>query len=83
MKEEEEFNPDNDDSELEELVNHISNSLNNFLEFMQKKEKNSLDYMEKEGFIEKTDIPGVFKYTPEGLVIMQEQYKKFKKNGKY
>lgn len=78
---EENFNPDDEDLELDELVKHIQKSLSHFLEFMQKQEKNDIDYMEKEGFIEKTDIPGMYQYTPEGFALIHEQYKKHKKNG--
>lgn len=43
---------------------------------MEKKAKQRLNYLELEGFVEKTNIPGVYEYTPEGLVAIREQYKK-------
>ena len=45
---------------------------------MEKKAEKAMRYLELEGFVEKTDIPGAYKYTPEGLVLAREQYKKMK-----
>ena len=73
------FNPE--DEELDALKEETEKAILKFFQHMEEKHKKMIDYMEKEGFIEKTEIPGVFKYTPEGLVLMQEQYRKFKKNG--
>jgi hypothetical protein len=56
-------------------------AIQQFFAHMERKHKKMIDYMEQEGFIERTEEPGVFKYTPEGLVVIQEQYKKFKNNG--
>lgn len=43
--------------------------------------KKSIDYMVAEGFLDRTEDPGVFKYTPEGLFLAQQQYKQMKKDG--
>jgi hypothetical protein len=48
---------------------------------MDKKAKNHIRYLIMEGFIEKTETPGVFKYTPEGLVLVQMQYKRLQDEG--
>jgi hypothetical protein len=48
---------------------------------MEKKAKKSMRYLELEGFVEKTDTPGVYKYTPEGLFLAQQQYKKMQDDG--
>lgn len=59
--------------ESEELV---KKRIQDMLREMEKKAKQRLNYLELEGFVEKTNIPGVYEYTPEGLVAIREQYKK-------
>jgi hypothetical protein len=44
--------------------------------------KKTINYMQLEGFIEPTDRPGVYKYTPEGLVLAKQRYKKLRDEGK-
>ncbi len=48
---------------------------------MEKKARKSLHYLLTEGFLETTEDPGVYKYTPEGLVLAQQQYKKMQEDG--
>lgn len=48
---------------------------------MESKAKKSLHYLVTEGFLEPTDDPSVYKYTPEGLVLAQQQYKKMQEDG--
>ena len=48
---------------------------------MERKAKNHLNYMLLEGFIERTDEPDVYKYTPEGLVLAHQKYKKLRDEG--
>lgn len=48
---------------------------------MEKKAKSHINYMLLEGFIEPTDEKGVYKYTPEGLVLAHEQYKSLRRQG--
>jgi predicted transcriptional regulator len=43
--------------------------------------KKAMRYLELEGFVERTDTPGVYKYTPEGLVLARKQYKEMKDQG--
>ena len=51
------------------------------LKQIEKRSKNTMNYFIKEGFIEVTEDPNVYKYTPEGLVLLQEKYKQIQKNG--
>jgi predicted transcriptional regulator len=48
---------------------------------MEMKAKNAMNYLVLEGFVDPTDEPGVYKYTPEGLVLAQQQYKKLREDG--
>ena len=48
---------------------------------MELKAKKAMDYLVTEGFLEPTDTPGEYKYTPEGLVLAQQQYKQMKEDG--
>lgn len=43
---------------------------------MEKRAKKSIQYLIMEGFVVPTEIPGVYEYTPEGLVLAQQKYKK-------
>jgi hypothetical protein len=40
-----------------------------------------MNYLVAEGFLERTDDPYVYRYTPEGLVMAHQQYKKIKEKG--
>lgn len=51
------------------------------LQEIEKKAKNAMRYLLLEGFLETTDTPGEYKYTPEGLVLAQIEYKRLKTNG--
>ena len=48
---------------------------------IEKKAKAHINYMLLEGFIEPTSERGVYKYTPEGLVLAHQQYKSLKQQG--
>jgi len=48
---------------------------------MELKAKKAMQYLVTEGFLEPTDTPGRYKYTPEGLVLAQQQYKQMKEDG--
>lgn len=41
----------------------------------------AMNYLVAEGFLERTDDPYVYRYTPEGLVMAHQQYKKIKEKG--
>lgn len=41
----------------------------------------AMRYLVLEGFLEPTDKPGVYKYTPEGLVLANQQHKKMRDEG--
>lgn len=70
--------PEEDNNDVQKLS---EKAIQQFFLYMEMKHRKMIDYMEQEGFIERTEEPGVFKYTPEGLVVIQEHYKKIKKNG--
>jgi predicted transcriptional regulator len=48
---------------------------------MERNAKKALHYLVLEGFVKPTDTPGVYEYTPEGLVLAQKQYKKMQDDG--
>lgn len=48
---------------------------------IERKSKSIFRYLLTEGFVEKTDTPGEYKYTPEGFVLAQQQYKKLQEEG--
>jgi hypothetical protein len=54
----------------------LKKRIHKMLQEMEQKAKKRLNYLELEGFVQKTEIPGVYEYTPEGLVAIREQYKK-------
>jgi hypothetical protein len=43
---------------------------------MERRAKKSIQYLIMEGFVVPTETPGVYEYTPEGLVLAQQKYKK-------
>lgn len=65
-----------DDAPLENQEEFLKERIHSMLREMEKKAKQRLNYLELEGFIQKTDIPGLYEYTPEGIVAVREQYKK-------
>jgi hypothetical protein len=78
-------NDEDDDSELWDedsedsqpvSKEYVEEQIQKMLRRMEEKAKQKLHYLESEGFVQKTEIPGVYEYTPEGLVIVREQYKK-------
>lgn len=60
-----ENNPNEQIEQIQKLINEL-----NF------RARKSVDYLVDEGFLERTDDPNVFKYTPEGLVLAQMEMKK-------
>lgn len=48
---------------------------------LELKSKKAMEYLVTEGFLEPTDTPGEYKYTPEGLVLAQQQYKQMREDG--
>lgn len=61
---------ENDSDEL------VKKRIQAMLREMEEKAKQRLNYLELEGFVEKTNTLGVYEYTPEGLVAIRKQYKK-------
>ena len=43
--------------------------------------RKAIRYLELEGFVEKTEAPGIYKYTPEGLALAKRQFKQMKDQG--
>ena len=48
---------------------------------MEDKAKSAMNYLVLEGFVEPTETPGEYEYTPEGLVLAQQKYKKMRDEG--
>jgi hypothetical protein len=55
--------------------------IQNMFSDMEKRAKKSIEYLMLEGFIEPTEVPGVYEYTPEGLVLARQKYKKMLEDG--
>jgi predicted transcriptional regulator len=72
-----------DDEEEQRDNEHMSQQLEmqKLLKQLELKSKNMFRYLVTEGFIEKTDRPDEYKYTPEGFVLAQQQYKKMREEG--
>lgn len=72
-----------DDEEEQRDNEHMSQQLEmqKLLKQLELKSKNMFRYLITEGFIEKTDRPDEYKYTPEGFVLAQQQYKKMREEG--
>jgi hypothetical protein len=60
---------ENSPQEKVEQIQKLINELNH-------RSKKCMDYLVAEGFIVPTDTPGVYNYTPEGLVLARRELKK-------
>jgi predicted transcriptional regulator len=69
------------DDEEEEPQAQQQLEMQKLLGQLELKAKNMFRYLLTEGFIEKTDRPDEYKYTPEGFVLAQRQYKKMREEG--
>jgi predicted transcriptional regulator len=78
--EEDYFGAEEDSSEPERY-NKKQVEIQKLFSEIERRAKKSMEYLVMEGFIEKTSSPGVYTYTPEGLVLAQQQYKKLKEEG--
>lgn len=47
---------------------------------LQRKAANCMRYLVLEGFLEPSETPGEYKYTPEGLVLAQQAYRKLQQS---
>lgn len=76
---------DEDDEEEDNLdgeeVNRAGDEIQKILKEISRVSKKHIEYLLLEGFIEPTDDPHVFKYTPEGLVLAQQKYEKLREEG--
>jgi|LauGreDrversion4_2_1035121.scaffolds.fasta_scaffold36265_2 hypothetical protein len=68
-------------SEEEDSQNEEALEVQKMLAAVDLLAKKAMRYLELEGFVERTDTPGVYKYTPEGLVLARKQYKEMKDQG--
>jgi len=62
--------PKNQNSEIQKLLAE-----------MESKAKKAMHYLVLEGFVEPMGTPGLYKYTPEGAILAQQQYKKMQDEG--
>lgn len=67
----------NENSELARRQTEIQK----LFKLMEAKAKSAMNYLVLEGFIKATETPGEYEYTPEGLVLVQNQYRKLKDEG--
>lgn len=70
-----------DDEDEEQSLAPQQLEMQKLLRQLELKSKNMFRYLITEGFIEKTDRPDEYKYTPEGFVLAQRQYKKMQEEG--
>jgi hypothetical protein len=68
------------DDEVEDQENRRHNAQHKAIQQMfadmERRAKKSIQYLIMEGFVVPTETPGVYEYTPEGLVLAQQKYKK-------
>ncbi len=72
---------DPDDTDNESKMSRREAEIQKMFEALEKRARKRTDYLLAEGFIETTDVPGVYKYTPEGLVLVHQHYKKLRDEG--
>jgi predicted transcriptional regulator len=60
---------------------HQHLEIQKLFKLMEAKAKSAMNYLVLEGFIIPTKNPGEYEYTPEGLVLAQQQYKKMRDEG--
>ena len=77
------LNDDHDDwtDERENSSSAQDLEMQRLLAELDRKAKKAAHYLELEGFIEKTETPDIYKYTPEGYVLVKQQHKKMQENG--
>jgi predicted transcriptional regulator len=84
MANREEYDWDDDDEEDEsdeEEIDQAGHEIQKILKEISRVSRKHIEYLLLEGFIEPTDDPHVFKYTPEGLVLAQQKYEKLREEG--
>lgn len=72
---------DEEESRGEENADAASHEIQKILKEISRVSKKHIEYLVLEGFIEPTDDPHIFKYTPEGLVLAQQKYEKLREEG--
>jgi hypothetical protein len=72
---------ESDNESPEENHKKKNQEIQRMLSDLERYAKKQIQYLLLEGFIEPTDDPKVYNYTPEGIVLAQQQYKKLKDEG--
>jgi hypothetical protein len=72
---------DQPDWNEEHDAEHQHLEIQKLFKLMEAKAKNAMNYLILEGFVAPTKTQGVYEYTPEGLVLLQQHYKKLKDEG--
>jgi len=72
---------DEDENDRNEPTSRQQIEMQKLLGQLEIKSKNMFRYLLTEGFIEKTDRPDEYQYTPEGFVLAMQQYKKLREEG--
>jgi hypothetical protein len=73
---------EDDEEESSDQINKRKNQeIQQMLSELERYAKKQIQYLLLEGFIEPTDDPKVYSYTPEGIVLAQQKYKQLKDEG--
>jgi hypothetical protein len=72
---------DESDWNEEDDVHQRQLEIQKLFRLMEDKAKSAMNYLVLEGFVEPTETPGEYEYTPEGLVLAQQKYKKMRDEG--
>jgi hypothetical protein len=75
-EDDESFDSQSEDERRQSLHDKQHKAIQKMFADMEKRAKKSIQYLIMEGFVVPTEIPGVYEYTPEGLVLAQQKYKK-------
>jgi predicted transcriptional regulator len=67
---------EDEDWEDEDPKEQQSREIQKLFSELHRKAENYMRYLLLEGFVEPGETPGTYKYTPEGLVLAQQEYKK-------
>lgn len=82
-----EYEYEDDDEDGEDAEDEIDASkeeaytIQKILRDISRVAKKQMEYLVLEGFIEPTEDPNVYKYTPEGIVLIQQKYEKLREDG--
>lgn len=78
----EDYEDENPQSEEEEASQRrVHRYIAKMLGELEKSAKNNMRYLLAEGFLEPAEIEGTYKYTPEGIAVIEQQYRDLRKRG--